>query len=186
MEKSIINKLKSSLFPDKKKKGVIRDTIETIVIAFILAMIIRTFVIQVFYIPTGSMIPTLLIRDRVIVNKFIYRFRSPQRQEVIVFKYPPNPKKDFIKRIVGIPGDTVVLRKGYLFINDQKINESHPLNRDNTYYGPVKVPAKSYFVLGDNRYNSADSRVWGFVPKKCIVGKAFIKIWPLFRIGTIP
>lgn len=183
MEKSI-NKLKSSLFP--KKKGVIRDTVETIVIAFILAMIIRTFVIQVFYIPTGSMIPTLLIRDRVIVNKFIYRFRGPQRQEVIVFKYPPNPKKDFIKRIVGIPGDTVVLRKGYLFINDQEINENHPLNRDDSYYGPVKVPPKNYFVLGDNRYNSADSRVWGFVPKKFIVGKAFLKIWPLFRIGTIP
>lgn len=184
MEKAI-NKLKLSLFP--QKKGVIRDTIETIVIAFILAMIIRTFVIQVFYIPTGSMIPSLLIRDRVIVNKFIYKFRTPHRQEVIVFKYPANPKKDFIKRIIGIPGDTVVLRKGYIFINDQKIDENnHPLNRDNTYYGPIKVPPNSYFVLGDNRYNSADSRVWGFVPKKNIVGKAFLKIWPLFRIGSIP
>jgi signal peptidase I len=181
----LINKTKTYFFP--QKKGVIRDTLETVLIAFVLAMIIRTFIVQVFYIPTGSMIPTLLIKDRVIVNKFIYKFSKPKHQEVIVFKYPVNPKKDFIKRIIGIPGDTIVIRNGYIFVNDQKLDEkNHPLNRDNSYYGPLKVPPNSYFVLGDNRYNSADSRVWGFVPKKNIIGKAFFKIWPPLRIGPIP
>jgi len=173
-----------------KKKGPIREWIETIIIALILALIIRTFIIQVFYIPSGSMEPTLHIRDRIIVNKFIYKFREPKRFEVIVFRYPGRkpgePKKDFIKRIIGLPGEKLFIKDGKVSINGKLLKETHPVNRDYSNYGPVGIPDKNYFVMGDNRPNSADSRVWGFVPKKNIAGPAFIRIWPLTKIGSLP
>lgn len=176
--------------PSKKDlKGIIWEWVETIVVALVLALIIRTFIVQVFYIPSGSMEPTLGIRDRIIVNKFIYRFREPKREEIIVFKYPAKPgekRRDFIKRIMGLPRETLEIKDGVVFINGSPISENHPMNRDHAYFGPVKIPESHYFVMGDNRPNSADSRVWGYLPKGNIVGLAFLRIWPIFKFGPIP
>jgi len=172
-----------------KKKGPIREWIETIVVALVLALIIRAFIIQVFYIPSGSMEPTLKIRDRIIVNKFIYRFREPERFDIVVFRYPGRkpgePKRDFIKRVIGLPGEKLVIKEGIIYINGKAIKEVHPMNRDYSNYGPISIPADNYFVMGDNRPNSADSRVWGFVPEENIAGPAFIRIWPLTKLGPI-
>lgn len=150
-----------------------------------LAIVIRTFVIQVFYIPSASMQPTLLIQDRIVVNKFIYRFKPTERFDIIVFKFPGEPARDFIKRVVGLPGETVALKKGKLYINHVWIEETHPLKIDQDDFGPVTVPPDHYFVMGDNRANSSDSRFWGFLPKHLILGKAFLRIWPLPRFGPL-
>lgn len=170
-----------------KQKGWLRETSETIVIAFILAMIIRTFIIQVFWIPSSSMEPTLDIKDRVVANKFIYWFHPPQRGDVIVFKSLEEKPRDFIKRIIGLPGDELELREGLIYINGQKLDESkHPVNYDTMNFGPIKIPSSEYFMMGDNRPQSADSRYWGPLPKKNIKGQAFIIIWPFRHFGLIP
>lgn len=172
------------------------DWIKTIVLALILALFIRTFFIQAFKIPSGSMIPTLLIGDHILVNKFIYGVRNPltrkvwikgkqpQRKEVIVFIFPKNPKLDFIKRVIGLPGDIVEIRDKKVFVNGTPLQEPYvqytdprilPREispRDN--FGPIKVPQGHLFVMGDNRDQSHDSRFWGFVPIKNVKGKAFI------------
>jgi signal peptidase I len=183
------------------KKSVTREYVESIIIAFILAMMIRAFVVQAFKIPSGSMEDTLLIGDHLLVSKFIYgtelpftdkrvlKIRDPRQGDVIVFRYPEDPRKDYIKRIIGVPGDVVegkdkrVYVNGKLYANPHEIHkepemiprEQHP--RDN--FGPVTVPADSYFVMGDNRDRSHDSRFWGFVPRYQIRGKAFIKYWSI-------
>lgn len=171
----------------KKAKGWFRETVETVVIAFILAMIIRTFVVQVFWIPSSSMEPTLDIKDRIVANKFIYWFQPPARGDVIVFKSLEAPPRDFIKRIIGLPGDVLELREGAVYINGQKLDESrHPMNQDDMNFGPITVPPDHYFMMGDNRPASADSRYWGPLPKKNIKGQAFIIIWPFRHFGLIP
>lgn len=193
--------------PAKPQKGWIRDWTETIVVALVLALIIRAFVIQVFFIPSGSMIPTLDVGDRIIVNKFIYRFHPPRRFDIIVFEYPynklsegtnmtwesvkkwvglSNDLKDFIKRVVGLPGETVQVKRGQVYINGQPLAEKHLFNRDASDFGPYRIPDDGYFMMGDNRGNSADSRVWGYLPKKYIFGPAVFRIWPLSRFGMIP
>ena len=187
-----------------KKKSVIRDWVESIVVAFILAMVIRTFVVQAFKIPTGSMRTTLLEGDLILVNKFIYgaripfaglnlpALRQPKRGDVIVFIYPESPKKDFIKRLVGLPGETVEIKSGTIYINgkplaDSVFNQRYYYNRgefgreDNK----IKVPEDSFFVLGDNSASSQDSRYWGFVPRKNLLGKALVIYWPPQRIRII-
>ncbi|OGC03556.1 signal peptidase I [candidate division WOR-1 bacterium RIFOXYA12_FULL_43_27] len=162
------------------------DWVETIVVALLLALIIRALVVQVFWIPSASMEPTLNIQDRIIVNKFIYRFKEPERFDVIVFRYPGSgPKKDFIKRVIGLPGEKLEIKNGRVFINGVPLTENHSMNSDFSYFGPVKIPAKAYLCLGDNRPRSADSRVWGFVPRKNIYGPAFLKIWPIWEVGII-
>lgn len=174
-------------------KQVVREYAEAIVIAFILAMVIRTFVIQAFKIPTGSMRPTLIERDRILVNKFIYRFKEPQRGDVIVFRYPEDPKKDFIKRLIAKSGESVQIIDGNIWIDAKLIKE--PQKVKNIYYynqGPygeegknIKLPNDSYFVLGDNSASSRDSRYWGFIKRKDIKGKALVIYWPLTRIRKI-
>ncbi len=182
-----------------RAKSKLRENIEAIVIALILALFIRTFIIQAFKIPSGSMEPTLLVGDHILVNKFIYGVRlpyirvklipvsTPSRGDIIVFKYPVNPDMDFIKRVVGLPGDTIEIKNKRVFINgklwrndpgvhgDLNIIPRQLSKRDN--FGPVTVPEGSYFVMGDNRDNSLDSRFWGFVPDSDIEGKAFIIYW---------
>ena len=167
-------------------------------------MIIRTFVIQAFKIPTGSMRPTLLEGDIIMVNKFIYgakiplvnlrlpKFREPKRGDVIVFIYPENPKKDFIKRLVAFAGETVEIKDGTVYINsqpllDQVFSRVYYYNRGEFVNDTQKitVPKGSYFVLGDNSASSQDSRYWGFVPDKNILGKAIIIYWPPGRIRII-
>jgi len=159
--------------------------------ASILALIIVTFIVQTFGIPTGSMIPTLNIGNHLMVNKFIYYFKKPERGDIIVFVYPVNPKKDFIKRLVGLPGETIQIKDGSVFINgeelkaSQAIAERHYYNEGMYGEGLIKIPDNTYFVMGDNTKNSKDSRFWGFVPKKNLLGKAFFVYWPLTRMRII-
>lgn len=178
------------------QKSKLFEWVKSILIALILALFIRTFIVQAYKIPSGSMEPTLLIGDYLLVNKlaygikapfkndFIYFRKIPERQEVIVFSYPVNPKLDFIKRVIGLPGDTVEIIDKKVYINGKPLKEPYvrftdphiyPRSispRDN--YGPIKVPPGYVFVLGDNRDQSCDSRFWGFVPIKNIKGKAMI------------
>ncbi|BEH10742.1 MULTISPECIES: signal peptidase I [Geobacter] len=182
-----------------KKKHIVREYAESIIIAVILALIIRTFVVQAFKIPSGSMEDTLAIGDHILVSKFIYgtkipfvdgrylKIRDPKRGDVIVFEYPEDPSKDFIKRVIGLPGDTIQVVQKQVFINGKPFSVPQEVHkekdvipaaqnpRDN--FGPVTVPENSYFVMGDNRDRSYDSRFWGFVKNSQIKGLAFIKYW---------
>ena len=183
----------------KPPKGKVRENVEALVIAIILALFIRAFVVQAFKIPSGSMKQTLLIGDHILVNKFAYGVKipylhktlipidNPQRGDIVVFRYPVDPSKDFIKRVIGIPGDVIEIRDKKLYINGQRVNHDYGMHtdprifgenarpRDN--FGPVTVPPHSLFVMGDNRDESYDSRFWGYVDYKAILGKAFIIYW---------
>jgi signal peptidase I len=188
------------------KKSTLREYFESIVIAVILALFIRTFVVQAFKIPTGSMEENLLIGDHLLVNKFIFGpsasaveravlpMASLKRGEVVVFKYPEEPDRDFIKRVIGLPGETVELREKKVYINGTPLNEPYvhflapprvggtEFNEVTSYdvrerYGPVTVPPNQYFVMGDNRDNSQDSRYWGFLPRELVKGKALVIYW---------
>lgn len=207
-----------------KNKSFYKEWVEPFLIAAIVALFIRQFAVEAFKIPSGSMIPTLTIGDHLLVNKFVYGPRipftdmrifsgkDPKRGEIIVFKYPKDEGKNFIKRIVGLPGDKIEIRQGKLFINDEPVavaalgayngddqqsgppyydkpmlfNEqlgsvNHPIlylhDQTETNYGPALVPKDSVFVMGDNRDNSQDSRVWGFVKQNKILGRALIIYW---------
>ncbi len=183
----------------KGKKHIIREYAESILIAIVMALIIKTFVVQAFKIPSGSMIPTLKIGDHILVNKFIYGtklpftdrviipFKRPVSGDIIVFKFPDDENKDFIKRVVGIPGDVVEIKEKKVSINGKPLDESFTAHSDPMVYpsgiqprdnfGPLVVPQNSYFVMGDNRDFSLDSRYWGFVKLNKIKGKAFIIYW---------
>jgi signal peptidase I len=178
-----------------KKKKFYKDYLEPIILAVLIALFIRTFIIQAFKIPSGSMEPTLLVGDYLLVNKFIYgikipftetkvfRFVNPRRGDIIVFPYPRDPSKDFIKRVIGMGGEKVEIIRGQIYVNDrlipdpwghfEKIGPSDFLQRIENF-GPVVVPEDSLFVMGDNRNNSEDSRFWGFLRVNTVVGKAFI------------
>lgn len=178
---------------NERVKREIREWGESLVIALVLALIIRTFVVQAFKIPTGSMRPTLLEGDRLLVNKFLYRFKEPRRGDIIVFRYPGGEKKDFIKRLIAVNGEDVEIRDGNIYINGKLAEEPFVIRQiryfNKSPYGsvgkPVKVPEGSYYVLGDNSSSSKDSRYWGFVPRKNVIGKAFFLYWPLNRIRII-
>jgi signal peptidase I len=185
------------------KKSVVREYFESIVIAVILALFVRTWVVQAFKIPTGSMENNLLIGDHLLVNKFIFAptplaigrhtlpVRDIRRGDIVVFKYPEEPDRDFIKRVIGLPGETVELRNKKVFINDKALDEPYihfltPPSNDyqevtsadvRERFGPVTVPADRYFVMGDNRDNSQDSRYWGFLPRDYVKGKALMIYW---------
>src|SRR5215213_8429487 len=148
---------------------------------------IRPFVMEAFWIPSGSMIPTLEIGDRVLVNKFIYRFTEPERGDIIVFRSVDNSKEDLIKRVVGLPGDKIAVRGGKLFVNGKPQKESYTNKKlpDRSFYAQTTVPKDHIFVMGDNRGNSADSRVFGGLPEKNIEGEAFLRFWPPDRIGLL-
>ena len=170
-----------------------KEWIHSILVALVLTLIIRTYVVQAFKIPSGSMRPTLLEGDKLFVNKYLYRFEMPKRGDIIVFKYPNDPKKDFIKRLVGLGGETVEIRDGKIYVDNKVLDDPNTFGKF-TYYnhdpfgGPgdrVAVPADTYFVLGDNSANSTDSRFWGFVPKKNVLGKAIFRWWPPKRIGKV-
>lgn len=164
-----------------------RETIETVLWALVLALILRTFVVQAFWIPSGSMIPTLEPGDRVLVLKFWYSLPkvSPKRGQIAVFKYPVDPRRDFVKRIIGLPGDTVEIKQGMLYVNGSAVFEPYVKNMDTYNMDEIIVPDKSYFCLGDNRPNSQDGRFWGFVPGNFLRGPAVFRYWPLNRIGVI-
>lgn len=177
------------------QKGKLRENIEALIIAIILALFIRAFVVQAFKIPSGSMKNTLLIGDYILVNKFIYGVKipfteitvipvkKPQRGDIVVFRFPKDPSKDFIKRVVGIGGDTVEVRNKLVYVNgepqqdDFTIHTKIGFQKDRDDYGPVVVPEGKLFVMGDNRDESNDSRYWGFVDLGALRGKAFMIYW---------
>lgn len=190
---------------DNNFKKTVREWVEAFMVAAFFAFcIIRPFFVQAFKIPTGSMRPTLMEGDLILVNKFIYgpripftdwrlpKIREPRRGDVVVFIYPENPKKDFIKRLVAVAGETVEIKNGTIYINDRPLLE--PLFSQRFYYnrGPygqegqkITVPKDCFFVLGDNSHSSQDSRYWGFVPYKNLLGKAILIYWPPHRIRII-
>ena len=185
------------------KKSTVREYFESIVTAVVLALFIRTFIVQAFKIPTGSMENNLLIGDHLLVNKFVsgptlsrlergvLPMADVRRTDVIVFKYPEEPDRDFIKRVIGLPGETVEVREKKVYVNGQPLDEPYvhfltPPSNDyqevTSYdlrerFGPVTVPADKYFMMGDNRDNSQDSRYWGFLPRSYVKGKALVIYW---------
>jgi signal peptidase I len=186
----------------KFQKSTLREYFESIVIAVILALFVRTWVVQAFKIPTGSMENNLLIGDHLLVNKFVFGpepsalertllpVRDIRRGDIVVFKYPDEPARDFIKRVIGLPGETIELRNKKVLVNGQPLEEgyvhfleaSHETGEITSFdvrerYGPVQVPEGQYFVMGDNRDNSQDSRYWGFLPRHYIKGKALMIYW---------
>ncbi|MDQ3538379.1 MAG: signal peptidase I [Actinomycetota bacterium] len=202
-----------------EQRGFFSEMPLLIGIAFVLALLLKTFLVQAFFIPSASMEPTLLIGDRVLVNKVVYRLREPRRGEIVVFsdqdafgatQEPANPllrfvrsigsglglaapdEKDFIKRIMGLPGETIGVRDGVIHIDGKPLPETptgeggYLSSRDLSDFGPVTVPEGEYFMMGDNRANSSDSRFGlGTIPRQDIVGRAFVTIWPLTRLSTL-
>jgi signal peptidase I len=166
----------------KGKKSMIRELLETVISAGIIAFIIITFIGQVTVVRGASMEPTLHDNERLIANKISYRFETPERSEIIIFRPPLGIKRNYIKRIIGIPGDKIEIAKGEIYLNDKKLEEPYVKNRSYENMPPTIVPDNSFFVLGDNRPNSSDSRYWGFVPRKNVVGRAWVVFWPLNRI----
>lgn len=158
---------------------------KTLVIAFLLAQLVMVSVAQAFQVEQYSMEPTLLPHDRVLVNKFIYRFREPRRADVIVLRYPRDPGRNYIKRIVALPGDLVEIKAGHLLINGLQLEELYLNGAPSGDYGPETVPADSFFVLGDNRNNSEDSRAFGFLKREQVVGQAVLIYWPPHRIRLL-
>ena len=191
--------------PEAKKKSAFREYAESLIVAVLLALVVRTFFVQAFKIPTGSMRPTLVEGDRILVDKITYGIkipltnwrlpdiRSPQRGDVMVFRAVDDPRRDFIKRLVGVPGDTVEIRDMRLWVNGRPLTEPS-IFREMTYYNrgtfgqesqPIKVPAGHYFFLGDNSASSRDSRYWGFLPESHVIGRAFVIYWPPGRLRLL-
>jgi len=174
--------------PPRKKSGGALEYLVILLVSFALVFgFVRPFVMEAFWIPSGSMIHTLEIGDRVLVNKFIYRFTEPKRGDIIVFESVDNPDEDLIKRVVALPGDTIAVRRGHVILNGERQKEPY-LNKklpDRSFYAKTTVPEGHVFVMGDNRGNSADSRVFGPLPRKNIEGEAFLRFWPPHRIGLL-
>ncbi|MGB3536296.1 MAG: signal peptidase I [Microcoleaceae cyanobacterium] len=162
---------------------------KTIGLSIILALGIRTFVAEARYIPSGSMLPTLEINDRLIIDKLGYKFSDPQRGDVVVFSPTDALKQQykdaFIKRIIGLPGETVEVNNGRVIVDGETIAENYIAEEPQYDWGPQTVPENSYLVLGDNRNNSFDSHSWGFVPYDNIIGRAVVRFWPLDRLGGL-
>lgn len=165
------------------------EVIKTIGLSVVLALGIRTFVAEARYIPSGSMLPTLEINDRLIIDKLGYKFQNPERGDVVVFSPTEELKKQykdaFIKRIIGLPGETVEIKNGRVYINGEVLSEDYIAEEPHYNWGPETVPENSYLVLGDNRNNSYDSHYWGFVPRDNIIGRAIVRFWPPNRIGGL-
>ncbi|MEM9213530.1 MAG: signal peptidase I [Cyanobacteria bacterium P01_F01_bin.150] len=175
-----------------------QELLYIVVMSVVLAVGIRWLVAEARYIPSESMLPTLKVNDRLIVEKMSYRFRDPKRGDIVVFKptdgikeRQPDLKDALIKRIVGVPGDTIELVEGVIYINEQKMLENYTFEAiippDDPHYqwGPEVIPEDSYLVLGDNRLNSYDGVFWGLLPEDKIIGRAAVRIWPLGRMGSI-
>ena len=176
--------------PKPSKENPWVELAQTVVTAVILAFGIRTFVAEARYIPSSSMEPTLEINDRLIIEKLSYYFQEPKRGDVVVFNPTEALKAQdfhdaFIKRIIGLPGETVEVKNGDVYVNGQQLSEKYIAEDPQYNYGPEVVPEEQYLVLGDNRNNSYDSHYWGFVPKDKIIGKAFVRFWPFDRVGSL-
>ena len=165
-----------------------KDWIVSIVIAVALALFIRQFIVELYVVDGPSMRPTLLSEERLVVNKFVYRVRNPERGEIIVFKYPRDTSRDFIKRVIAVPGDTIKIEDGRVYVNRDLKDEPYILEKTLSDYPEATVPEGHIFVMGDNRNNSEDSRFAdvGFVPYELVKGKAVLVFWPLDNMKTLP
>lgn len=166
------------------------EGLKTIGLSAILAFGIRTFVAEARYIPSGSMLPTLQVNDRLIVDKLGYHFKNPERGDIVVFAPTEELQKQkfhdaFIKRVIGLPGEKIEVKSGRVYVNGKALTENYVADEPQYQYGPVTVPEGSYLVLGDNRNNSYDSHYWGFVPRDKIIGRAVVRFWPMERVGEI-
>jgi signal peptidase I len=176
-----------------RTKSVVREYAEALIIAVLLALVIRTFVVQAFKIPSGSMLPTLQIGDHILVNKFLYTFQPIRRGDIIVFKFPQDETRDFIKRVIGLPGETLEIRGKQVLINGTPLDEPYAVFSDwptgrlgeRERFGPIVIPPDRMFMMGDNRDHSMDSRVWGFLDIAKVKGKAFIVYFSV-RSDDIP
>lgn len=168
-------------------KSELREYVEAFGIAIVLALFIITFIAQSFLVQGASMEPSLHNGERLLVDKLTYRIRPPKRGEVIVFKYPSDPRRKFIKRIMGLPGDQIEVRNHQLYVNGSALEEEYINGPTYGDFGPIVVPEGSYFVMGDNRNNSDDSRFAdvGPVPRKLVVGRALFMYWPIPRLGVV-
>lgn len=184
--------LSKRVIPTKnnEEENTFVEIVKTVVMAVFLSIGIRTFIAEARYIPSSSMEPTLLINDRLIIEKVGYHFNEPKRGDVVVFSatkalQEQGYNEDFIKRIIGIPGDTVSISQGKVYVNGQVLRENYIKDAPDYNFPEVTVPTGQYLVLGDNRNNSYDSHYWGFVPKENIIGRASVKFWPPQRMGSI-
>lgn len=176
-----------SFFQNETVKSVF-SFLQTLLIAFILSIGIRAYIAEAKMIPSGSMIPTIQIGERVLVDKIYYRFSKINRGDIIVFRptqrlLDEGYKDDFIKRVIGLPNEVVKVEGGIVYVNNNPLKEPYLVEKMNEDFGPYKVPADSYLMMGDNRNNSYDSRKWGPVPEENIKGRAFLRFWPLNRIA---
>ena len=182
---SVVKSVKTST-----EENPVVEIVKTLATAFILAIGIRTLVAEARYIPSSSMEPTLEINDRLIIEKVSYYFTSPQRGDVVVFSptdklKEQNFKDAFIKRVIGLPGETIEVRDGKVYVNGEAIREKYIEEAPDYNYGPETVPENQYLVLGDNRNNSYDSHYWGFVPRQNLIGRAIVRFWPFDRLGSL-
>lgn len=187
------------------KRSTLLEYVFITVFAVGLALLLQAFVVKPYRIPSESMVPTLEISDRVLVNRFLYHFREPRRGDIVVFRWPVDGQTVFIKRLIGLPGDTISLQDGHVYVNGEKLDEPYLASEGGqpvptepilgvdastmappwALYEPYTVPDGNYFMMGDNRLHSDDSRKWGPVPEENVIGEAFFRYWPLSRIGPL-
>ncbi len=172
---------------DQKTLREILDWIKYIALALVLAFVLRNFIIFSIKVPTPSMLPTIGLGDQLLVNRLLYRLKTPKPGDIVVFKYPDNPKELYVKRLIGVGGDEVEIKKGRLILNGQPMEEGYLYEEMQGSFGPYTIPQGSYFMLGDNRNNSKDSRFWvnKYVTDELIIGKAFFRLFPLNKAGAL-
>ena len=177
----------------RKVYAFLIDTVQSLLLVFAIFLVIYVFLFRPFQVSGNSMFPTFLDKQYILTNIIALKFGLPKQGDVIVFKAPPDPEKDYIKRVIGVPGDTVMVKNGDVYVNEKLLDQSKFLSPSVKTYGgsflregtSVIVPTDSYFVMGDNRSGSSDSREWGFVPSKLIIGKSFFVYWPLNKMETV-
>ncbi|WP_425804855.1 signal peptidase I [Desulfitobacterium sp. Sab5] len=176
------------MFDKKMNLMKITEALKIVVFAFIFSFGLRATVVDARVVPTPSMLPTIQVEDRLLVDKISYKFTDINRGDVVVFQAPSNVDKrrvDYVKRVIGLPGEKIEIRDGKAFINGSELNEPYIMEEPNYTYGPIIVPKETYFVMGDNRNNSNDSHYWGVLSKKNIEGKVLIRYWPLDHFGKL-
>ena len=179
------NTYKARLKNESTGKYWIVETVEALSVALVFALLIRHFIIMVSVVPTSSMVPTLMVGDRLFVTKFIYRFTDPKRGDIVVFKSLVDDK-DYVKRMIALPGETVEVKKGVVYVNGKEVFfPGVNIQYDYDSQDPITVPPGHYYVMGDNRAFSSDSRVWGFVPRDNFEGEALFTFWPLTRMQML-
>jgi signal peptidase I, bacterial type len=176
------------MFDKEKNSRQIKEAIKIVILAVVLSFGLRATVVDARVVPTESMLPTIKVGDRLLVDKISYKFTDINRGDVVVFHAPSNVDQkgiDYVKRIIGLPGDKIEIRDGKVFINEIELNEPYEKEKPNYTYAPIIVPEETYFVMGDNRNHSNDSHYWGVLAKNNIVGKVFVRYWPLSHLGKL-